>query len=341
MIRVLLADDSLLTLSILKDLIAQDPQITVVGEAYDGRQAVDKVMQLRPDLLIMDVMMPVMDGLTAVQEIMKVAALPILILSSDSAVGEQSNAFNAIRLGALDVMRKPEGLSGAAWDAFASTLLAQIHTLSRVRVIHHFRSARKRTAATPLPPKLSTCRSIIAIGASTGGPKVVMKILKELPADREASIVIVQHIANGFAAGFAEWLNAESAYNVRIAKEGDLLEHGVALVAPSDQHMEIRNGRVVLTNTPQVNGCRPSIDNLFFSLAKEKATSVVATILTGMGKDGAEGLLALKEGGAYTIAQDEGSCAVYGMPKVAFELGGVREVQPADKIAAVITRLLC
>jgi two-component system chemotaxis response regulator CheB len=340
MIRVLLADDSYLTLSILKDLLAQDPEITVVGEAYDGRQAVDKVAQLHPDLLIMDVMMPVMDGLTAVQEIMKVAALPILILSSDSAAGEQSNAFNAIRLGALDVMRKPVGLSGAAWDAFASTLLAQIHTLSRVRVIHHFRSPRTRAAVAPLLPALTACRSIVAIGASTGGPKVVMKILKELPADREASIVIVQHIAAGFAAGFAEWINAESTYNVRIAREGDLLERGVALVAPCDQHMEIRNGRVLLTNTPQVNGCRPSIDNLFFSLAKENATSVVAVILTGMGKDGAEGLLALKEGGAYTIAQDEATCAVYGMPKVAVELGGVQEVLPAVKIAAAITRQL-
>lgn len=340
MIRVLLADDSFLTLSILKDLLAQDPQIEVVGEAYDGRQAVDKVAHLHPDLLIMDVMMPVMDGLTAVQEIMKVAALPILILSSDSAAGEQSNAFNAIRLGALDVMRKPEGLSGAAWEAFASTLLAQIHTLSRVRVIHHFRSPRKRAAAAP-PPALSACRSIVAIGASTGGPKVVMKILKELPADREASILIVQHIAAGFAAGFADWINTESAYHVRLAQEGDLLERGVALVAPSDQHLEIRNGRVVLTHTPQVNGCRPSIDNLFFSLAKENATSVVAALLTGMGKDGAEGLLALKEGGAYTIAQDEATCAVYGMPKVAMELGGVREVLPAIKIAAAITRQLC
>ena len=340
MIRVLLADDSFLTLSILKDLIAQDPEIEVVGEAYDGRQAVDMVAHYRPDLLLMDVMMPVMDGLTAVQEIMKVSALPILILSSDRAAGEQSNAFNAIRLGALDVMRKPEGLSGAAWEAFASTLLAQIHTLSRVRVIHHFRSSRKRPAVAPLPVA-TNCRSIVAIGASTGGPKVVMKILKELPADREASIVIVQHIASGFAAGFAEWINAESSYNVRIAKEGDLLERGVALVAPCDQHMEIRNGRVVLTDTAQVNGCRPSIDNLFFSLAKEKPTSVVAALLTGMGKDGAEGLLALKEGGAYTIAQDEATCAVYGMPKVAFELGAVREVQPAIKIAAAITRQLC
>ena len=341
MIRVLLADDSFLTLSILKDLLAQDPEIKIVGEAYDGRQAIEKVAKLRPDLLIMDVMMPVMDGLTAVQEIMKIHALPILILSSDSAVGEQSNAFNAIRLGALDVMRKPVGLSGAAWEFFASTLLAQIHTLSRVRVIHHYRSHRKEAATPPLLPPVTTCRSIIAIGASTGGPKVVMKILKDLPADRNASIVIVQHIASGFARGFAEWLNAESAYTVRIAKDGDPIERSVALVAPCDQHMEVRSGRIVLTNAPQVNGCRPSIDNLFSSLARENPTSVVAVLLTGMGKDGAEGLLALKEGGAYTIAQDETTCAVYGMPRVAFELGGVREVQPADKIAATITRQLC
>lgn len=341
MIRVLLADDSLLTLSILKDLIAQDPKIEVVGEAYDGRQAVEKTAQLRPDLLIMDVMMPVMDGLAAVQEIMSNCALPILILSADSTAGDQSNAFNAIRLGALDVMRKPEGLSGSAWESFASGLLERIHTLSRVRVIHHFRSPRKRAVAATERPDVTTCRSIVAIGASTGGPKVVMKILKELPADRDASVVIVQHIANGFAAGFADWINAESAYQVRLAKDGDRLEHGVALVAPSDRHMEIRNGRVLLTDTPQVNGCRPAIDNLFFSLAKENAASVVAVLLTGMGKDGAEGLLALKEGGAYTIAQDEATCAVYGMPKVAVELGGVREVQPALKIAAAIARQLC
>ena len=149
MIRVLLADDSFLTLSILKDLISQDPQIEVIGEAHDGRQAVEMVKLLHPDLLIMDVMMPIMDGLAAVQEIMKICALPILILSADSAASDQSNTFNAIRLGALDVMRKPEGLSGAAWNAFASGLLEQIHTLSRVRVIHHFRSWRKNPVVTP------------------------------------------------------------------------------------------------------------------------------------------------------------------------------------------------
>lgn len=340
MIRVLLADDSFLTLSILKDLLGQDPEIEIIGEAYDGRQAVEMVKLLSPDLLIMDVMMPVMDGLTAVQEIMKICALPILILSADSAAGDQSNAFNAIRLGALDVMRKPVGLSGAAWESFASRLLEQIHTLSRVRVIHHFRSPRRSTAVKAPRTFPTTRRSIVAIGASTGGPKVVMKILKELTLDKGASIVIVQHIAAGFAAGFAEWLNSESAYTVRMGKEGERLECGVALVAPCDQHMEVRDGRIFFTDAPQVNGCRPSIDTLFYSLAKENGCAVVAALLTGMGKDGAEGLLALKEAGAYTIAQDEESSAVYGMPKVALELGGVREVQPAIKIAAAITRQL-
>lgn len=341
MIRVLLVDDSFLTLSILRDLIASDPEIEIVAEAHEGRQAVEKTGKFRPDLVILDVMMPVMDGLTAVREIMADCPTPILILSANTDAGENQNAFNAIRLGALDVMRKPEGLSGSAWEGFATGFLERIHTLSRVKVMHHFRSGRRVYPAPLLPAEAKGKRMLVAIGASTGGPKVVMKLLKDLPIDRQAQVVVVQHIAAGFAPGFAEWLDRESDYRVRLAKNGDLLEGGVVLVAPNEQHMEVRGGRVFLTDAVMVNGCRPSIDVLFSSLALEPtAKSVVAVLLTGMGRDGADGLLALKGAGAYTIAQDEATSAVYGMPRAAVEIGAVYEVLPGDAIAAAVTRQL-
>ena len=342
MVRVLIADDSLLTRTVLKDLLARDREIEVIGEASDGRQAVDMTCQLKPDLVLMDVMMPVMDGLTAVIEIMALCATPILVLSANVDPNDSHSAFNAIRHGALDVMEKPAGIANGAFGEIAAALINKIKVLARVRVIHHFRRPRQSaTAPSPVAVPVVAGRNLLAIGASTGGPKAVMSLLKELPVGRRARLLIVQHIAPGFAPGFAEWLDRESGLTVRLARDGEVPAEGVALVAPNGAQMEVQGGRIRLLDTPPVNSCRPSVDVLFRSLAKDGlAPSLVAVLLTGMGQDGAEGMVALKAAGSYNIAQDEASSAVFGMPRAAIQMGAVHQVLPLGDIPPALQRIL-
>ena len=338
MVRVLIADDSPLVRSVLRDLLGRDAAVELVGEVDNGRRAVEETCRLRPDLVILDVIMPVMDGLDAVVEIMACCPTPILILSANVDPRDSRCAFNAIRFGALDVMEKPRVLGSEGWDEVAARLLEKVHALARVRVMHHF---ARRTTRRPPPPPPPGQRSILAIGASTGGPKAVLRLLKGLAAEAPLSILIVQHIARGFAAGFAEWLDREVPFAVRLAREGDALRPGTALVAPSDVHLEVHEERVRLRQGPPENCCRPSIDVLFRSLAGSPfAAGVVAVLLTGMGRDGARGMAALREGGGYNIAQDEESCAVFGMPRAAIELGAVHATLPLADIAEAVQRLL-
>ncbi|HAD05138.1 MAG: hypothetical protein A2091_01335 [Desulfuromonadales bacterium GWD2_61_12] len=338
MVRVLIADDSELVRTVLRDLLARDPDIEVVAEVADGHRAVAETCRLRPDLVIMDIVMPVMDGLDAVMEIMATCPTPILVLSGNVDPQDCRSAFNAIRLGALDVMEKPVGVLADGYSLVGGSLIDRVKALARVKVIHHYR----RRAPQPVAPApaFKGVRRILAIGASTGGPKVVMRLMRELPSDLDARVVIVQHIATGFAPGFAEWLDRESGYSVRIAKDGMTLERGVALVAPNGQHMEVRDERIALTSAPPLNSCRPAVDALFSSLARPGvAAQVAAVLLTGMGRDGAEGMAALKQHGAATIAQDEASCTVFGMPKAAIDLGAVDQTLTVADIPAAVTRL--
>ncbi len=291
--------------------------------------------RLRPDLIIMDVQMPVMDGLAAVVEIMADCPTPILVLSASVAPGDSRCAFNAIRHGALDVMGKPQG-GGESLEVIAGQLIEKVKTLARVRVIHHFR----RRPVAPAPPANGGRRDILAIGASTGGPPAILRLLKEFPRTTSARILIVQHIAAGFAAGFADWLNRETDLSVRLARTGDPLEPGMALVAPNGSHLLVQGERVVLSPDPPVNSCRPSVDVLFASLANCLAARTAAVLLTGMGRDGAEGMAALRRAGAYTIAQDEGSCAIFGMPRVAIEAGSAMQVLPLNDIPSMLLSLL-
>jgi two-component system, chemotaxis family, protein-glutamate methylesterase/glutaminase len=342
MVRVLIADDSLLTRVVLKDLLARDAEIEVIAEVCNGRDAVTETCRLRPDLVIMDVMMPIMDGIAAVTEIMSTCPTPILVLSGNVDVADSRCAFTALRHGALDVMAKPQGLVTEAFNVVAELLIEKVKFLARIRVMHHFR--RQRQPSPALPVSISPSgqkRTLLAIGASTGGPKAVLRLVKELPAQTGAAILIVQHIASGFAAGFAEWLDRECACRVRLACHGDSLEAGVALVAPTGLHMLVRGERIVLEESPPVNCCRPSVDSLFFSIAAERlAGRTVGVLLTGMGRDGAEGLAALKEQGASTIAQDEASCAVFGMPKAAIQLQAAQRVLSLADIPGALQQLL-
>ncbi|MCM2265844.1 MAG: chemotaxis-specific protein-glutamate methyltransferase CheB [Desulfuromonadales bacterium] len=341
MIRVLIADDSLLIRVVLRDLLARDPGIQIVAEVGDGRAAVAQTARLKPDLVIMDVMMPEMDGIEAVAEIMATVPTPILMLSANTDPTDSRSAFSAIRLGALDVMAKPVGMTNEAFVHMGDLLIARVRSLSRIRVMHHFRSQRRSAAPLPLPVAPGGLRRILAIGASTGGPKSVMQLLKELPASLPAAVLIVQHIADGFAAGFAEWLDREVPLTVALAREGELLQPGRVLVAPNGAHLTVNGGsRVTLRQTPPLHNCRPAADALFQSLADANlGGEAVGVILTGMGTDGAAGLQSLHRQGAFTIAQDEATCAVFGMPKAAIDRGAVDQVLPLADIAGAVRPL--
>ena len=336
MIKVLLTDDSLVTRAILRDIFRASGDICVVGEAENGREAVAMTGLLKPDLIVMDLMMPVMDGLVAIEEIMAQAPTPILVLSATIDEKEVNHAFAAIKKGALDVMEKPGGgIDGA--NGFGARICDKVRLLARIKVIRRRRVGREKEEAGI--SFTGGHRNILAIGASTGGPKAVMSIIKALPADLAATVFVVQHIASGFARGFTQWLGQESGIKVRLAEDRTLFRTGEVLVAPNDCHMVLEGGKVRLVQDAPVNCCRPSIDVFFNSLAAVHGARTVGVLLTGMGRDGAQGLRRIKEQGGVTIAQDEGSCAVFGMPKAAITLGAVDRVLPLARIPETLTRL--
>lgn len=339
MIRILIADDSELTRVVLRDLLSQDADVEIAGEVCDGRAAVEQTAKLKPDLVIMDVMMPIMGGLEAVAEIMAATPTPILMLSANTDPHDSRGAFAAIKLGALDVMAKPSGVVSEAFSQIASRLIAKVKSLSRIRVIHHYRAQRPKIEEATVPLSAGP-RRILAIGASTGGPKAVLQLLQGLPRNLAASVMIVQHISDGFAAGFADWLDKESTLSVRLAATGDELTNGRVWVAPNNAHMTVRSNRIVLDDSPPLHNCRPAVDAMFHSLADQGlAEETVALLLTGMGTDGAIGMSALQKQGAYTIAQDETSSAIFGMPKAAIARGAVTQVLPLEHMAKVVSRL--
>ena len=334
MIKVLLADDSPLVRAILKDIFATTDDVQIVGEAANGLEAVELSGKLRPDLIIMDLMMPVLDGLAAIESIMSSSPTPILVLSGTLDDREVNRAFAAIKKGALDVMSKPDGDGLANPSVFGASIIEKVRLLARIRVIR--RPVRHRELPAPVP--LAGGRKILAIGASTGGPKAVMGIVKQLPPDFRGTVLIVQHIASGFARGFAQWLDGECPLKVRLAVEGDLLKEGEVLVAPTDSHLMVIDGRARLSYGEPVNCCRPSVDVLFASLVP-RGEEVVGVLLTGMGRDGAQGLRSIREQGGATIVQDEQSCAVFGMPKAAISLEAADRILPLDAIPAAVNEL--
>jgi two-component system chemotaxis response regulator CheB len=321
---------------VLREALNASGDMQVVGEAANGVEAVALAKSLAPDIIIMDVLMPLMDGLQATEAIMGQTPAPILILSSTVDEKDLKLAFTAIKKGALDVMEKP-AISGAASQAvFFEKLREKIRLLARIKVIRHLSRAARPEMVSAAG---SVRRSILAIGASTGGPKAVASIIKALPFDFSGAVFIVQHISSGFAKGLAHWLDIESSIPVRLAEEGDTPISGTALVAPTDCQMTIENGVIKIIDAPPVNCCRPSIDVFFESLALCHGKDTVGLLLTGMGRDGAQGLLKLKESGAYTIAQDEGSCIVFGMPKAAIAMNAASEVLPLDTIPDIVKKI--
>ncbi|MFT3837250.1 MAG: chemotaxis-specific protein-glutamate methyltransferase CheB [Myxococcaceae bacterium] len=342
-IRVLIAEDSTTVRKRLLEVISQAPEFEVVGEAADGRTAFDLCQRLRPDVVTMDMVMPVMTGLAATEQIMAQCPTPIVVVSASVNRGELFKTYDALAAGALDVIDKPQGTE--AHGEWEQKLLSVLRVASRVRVITHPRARLGlyppvSRFPSPVIPSAVTAHTgkLIALGASTGGPAALMQILGGLGVPYPLPVLVVMHLNAPFAHAFAEWLGQHTRLPVSYARDGEPLSSlvGKVALAPPDQHLYVDQGRLRLSNAPERHSCRPSVDVLFESLAGETAPGVVAALLTGMGKDGAAGLLALRKAGALTLAQDEASSVVYGMPREAAALEAASKVMPLGEIAQVV-----
>ncbi|MCL4078753.1 chemotaxis response regulator protein-glutamate methylesterase [Coriobacteriia bacterium Es71-Z0120] len=335
-VRVLVVDDSLVAREMLTQILQSDPGIEVVGVASNGAEAVEAVARLKPDLVTMDIHMPKMDGITAVEQIMAYTPTPILVVSSSVHGEGVGRAFDALAAGALEVMKKPEPRDWAELDRIAAELIRKVKLLSRVRVITHIRGRRasgRPAAPTPVPARQPGTVSLVAVGSSTGGPSALMSVLAPLPADFPVPIVIAQHIAEGFVPGLVSWLDAACKLTVRAAVDGETVQPGNAYLAPTGLNLAVDTLTLRFKKPGERQLYIPSADTLFESVAKTHGASAVGVLLTGMGDDGARGLKSLYDTGALTIAQDEATSTVFGMPKAAIEMGAARKVLPVQQIA--------
>jgi two-component system, chemotaxis family, protein-glutamate methylesterase/glutaminase len=331
-IRVLIVDDSALFRGVVSKGLSADPDILVVGTAVDPFDARDKIVETEPDVMICDVVMPKMDGIEFIRRLLPQYPLRVLVVSSVSAA-----VLDAMNAGAVDFVAKPDIASGRTSAAFIAELIEKVKVAAHANI-------PKPKALTDAPKSviqsgLAATKKIIAMGASTGGTEALFHVLSSLPSNLPG-IVIVQHIPPMFSTLFAERLNKALKMRVKEAETGDYIENGLVLIAPGDRHMQVKKlgdrFRVELAVGEKVSGHCPSVDVLFNSVAAACGKYAVGVILTGMGSDGAKGLLAMRQKGATTIGQDAASSVVYGMPKVAFDIGAVEKQSPLDGVAQAI-----
>ena len=342
-IRVVIADDSLVAREMLSQILSSDPAIEVVGVAINGQDAVEMVARLRPDLVTMDVHMPKMDGLQATEQIMAYTPTPILVVSS-SVYGEgMGRAFDALAMGALEVIKKPEPKDWAALQAIGQDIIRRVKILSRVRVITHIKGRRAPDQREPVRAERARVRKaqVVAIGSSTGGPSALLAVLGRLRTEFPLPVVIAQHIAEGFVPGLATWLDAGCRIKVVPARDGETVSPGTAYLAATGGNMEIDGMTLRFTKPEPGQLYIPSADTLFDSVARSYGPHAVGVLLTGMGADGAMGLKRMRDIGAPTICQDEATSTVWGMPKAAVDLGAARSVLPVHEIAEEMERIVC
>lgn len=347
-IRVLVVEDSLTARKLLVEVLTANPDIEVVGEAPDGKRGIELCQQLRPDVVTLDMMLPVMSGLAATEYIMAYCPTPILIVSSSTNRGEVFKTYDALAAGAVDVLEKPTGDEpDGVWE---SEFIAKVRMVSQIKVITHLRPRLVGNGRGFSPEPVRSLRRIpgpngydvVAIGTSTGGPAASIEILRNLPADFPLPILLVIHIGATFGTFLADWLDSQLELPVSYAQDGMPLSQAAGshvLMAPPDQHLVVCNGQLHLTRDPERHSCRPSVDALFESLALSMGRRTIACLLTGMGRDGAQGLLAVRDAGGRTLAQDRESSAVFGMPQEAIRLGAAQDVLPLHEFAPTLVSL--
>jgi two-component system chemotaxis response regulator CheB len=330
MIRTLIVDDSALVRTIIKDFLESDGSFTVIGEAENGLEGLQKARTLNPDLITMDIEMPVMNGLEAIEGIMKTMTVPIVVISTQDTA---KNAYEATVKGALEFYAKANFSANIDIEK-RKEILASLKRISGIK-------GRQRTIPGFHSNKTVEAREIrgVVIGSSTGGPKALMSLCTDLPADFPIPVVLVQHNSSGFDTGFAQWLNDYTPLEVKLAENREVPEKGKLYVAPTDKHLILVGGRFSFDDGEPVNNQKPAADLLFKSAAKCWGPGAVSVVLTGMGADGAEGTRYIRQAGGITIAQDEDSSMIYGMPKAAFDTGCVDIVLPLNMIPRQLIEL--
>ncbi len=331
-VRVLVADDSELFRELLARVVEEDGALELAGLARDGEEAARLVRKERPDVITMDLEMPEADGYAGIARIMAETPTPILVLTANPS---QAAGFRALSLGALDILEKPRG--EADLEEYGHLLRSRLRLLAGVKVIRHPRGLREKR---PAPPKRAERPELVVIGASLGGPRALSAILRRLPATFPVPVAVVQHIADGFTGGLASWLDQECALRVAEALDGEPLRPGRVVLAPSGRHLLVEPGRVRLWDGAAVDTFRPSVTPLFVSAARHYQARACGVLLTGMGRDGAEGLKVIRDEGGTTLVQDEATSAVFGMPRAAIELGAAERVLPLDDIPRVLQELV-
>lgn len=340
MVRVLVAEDSPTSRGLIVAILRSDPGIEVVGEARNGEEAVEMTCRLRPDLVTMDGRMPLLDGLAATKRIMIRCPTPILIVTASMDPADVEASMRALRAGALAILQKPPSPDAPSFESARRELIEKVRAMSQVRVVRHWPERAQRPIRRIEPAEPDRRGRMLAIAASTGGPAAIHSILAALPGEFPAPVLVVQHIARGFLPGLASWLDGGTSLGVRVATQGEPLRPGMVYLAPDDAHLSVEpGGSARLLATDPVDGFRPSATVLFRSVAEVYGRATVCVVLTGMGRDGVDGLRAVRERDGRVIAQDEEGCVVYGMPRAAVEAGLADEVVPLPEITTRLLRM--
>ncbi len=343
-LKVLVVDDSASVRSLLEHIVNSAPDMRTVGLAKDGVEAIQMAHDLHPDVILMDLIMPRMDGLEATSEIMHSVPTPIVLITASLSLHETDVAFRAMSLGALAVHRKPDGPTHAEHAAQAELLLKKLRLMADVQVIRHRKSQARLSPVSPLRPEeasgMAVPPEIIAMVASTGGPTALVTIIQQLPPDFAIPVVIVQHISPDFVGSLRNWIARTTPLKVAVARPSERPLPGSVYLAPGGQHLRLtRDRRFEMDENPGTAYHIPSGDVLLESVGHSYGKRAVGVVLTGIGDDGARGLRIMSDAGAFTIAQDEATSAIYGMPKAALDLGGARQVLPLPDIAPALMRL--